>query len=1323
MFKKGLGSTSPESGAYHIYDHGTAVSLTATNAPGWEFDKWVINGAVVIGSSTTITMNNHTTAVAHFMTPTGDSFLTLPFTDPGVIIQQTWRYSAPIGPNPDDRYAHNGIDYIKGAIGQSTWETFDVLAAAEGVAMRSSGGGYGDFVLIRHSKTDGEDRNYFTLYGHLGSIEDKITVRADRWATDYENWTPVSRGQKIGTAGATGVKDKEGNPRPDWIHLHFEVQRGGYAQNKVDPYDIYKTRLYYPGGNNYTGSGSHSLWLKDPLREMEELRGIASGETMRVARTGGLGLRLRVSPDLGAAIVSVMPEGSEITVVGGPQHSGGYDWWQINYDGQQGWAAGSYLVKIEGHDPPGVPTGLGQFRIDGTSVLAGGELKQNRIVLKGNVSQSGDEPAKVQVEVRGIDEAFSRTTHDGSMVSGGRESSVIIPDLANGEYQWRARTVTAQGMSSDWVRFSSEPPDFVVSIPPTLSAFFSHDPIHPLPGTAVNFSAAGSTPIHEIETYKWEFEDDATIKFGQEVNHEFASPGDYIVTLTVTTIHGMSNTYRNEIRVVSSQLIDSVNRLVDNSAMVLDSIQKTSSELAAEADFFMAGMELTTIKGITNLLLEAIIPSESAAANEFLKIGADRMAGEIHNTSDYFQKHFTPLIREEIEDYKNELEQLRSALLDNWPDLNQELEEEFISNLNWRIAGNLGLGNYYFQKTNLPLTFAKLKREDETSWSWKGAKAAFTVGSICAKAAAANYVAAHYAGVSVAKYLVPIGIKYSLIGHNIFLNFDSMIKDAQMGILCQTGANDASIIAKEVFENTKNGLLNVEKKDKPKTPQGKIQVKQMVEEKNKFLKGSYCSRAYAEVNIHNKGDTEASFWITAFYDENHSPVKLLSLPWGLGERTYKIGVISGVADINLSGNSALQDPVILDFLNEDGGEKPSGITAYNLFARTEDGIYLLDTKMDPQWYKLALDESHKALALQSYDTEHDLEEVFDFQLYKYPIRATLEPENIAGEVTGDYLLTISVNNPFEDTVMARVIQDLPPGMDLISSGEGLVKEGRIFWELELQPHGSALCEVLLRLIDSQDEPHMAGAILELYDNINDEWQNFTALPGLIRPAFNDSNLIEGLSAILGKPPAEITFGDLTQIASLDLSTRDIVSAGGLEYLYNLQVLDLRANELTSIFPLRNIAGLKSLDLSSNQLTDVYGLEELIHLDCLDLTGNRITEISALAANSRSGGLGEGAFVDLRGNPLDLTQGSQALEDIQTLIDAGATVDFDFLKGDLNLNGVLDLHDALVVLRHAAGLLELTDFQKKIGKIAADADNGDINVADALMILRVIVARE
>jgi len=94
---------------------------------------------------------------------------------------------------------HSGLD-IGAASGTP------IAAAAPGqVVLVSAGGGYGNYVVIRH------DNGYETLYAHLSDI----WVGQGQW---------VAQGDAIGAVGATG-----------WAtgpHLHFEVRQGGAA---VDP--------------------------------------------------------------------------------------------------------------------------------------------------------------------------------------------------------------------------------------------------------------------------------------------------------------------------------------------------------------------------------------------------------------------------------------------------------------------------------------------------------------------------------------------------------------------------------------------------------------------------------------------------------------------------------------------------------------------------------------------------------------------------------------------------------------------------------------------------------------------------------------------------------------------------------------------------------------------------------------------------------------------------------------------------------------------------------------------------------------------------------
>lgn len=194
-------------------------------------------------------------------------FLTLPFKDSNVKLQSAWEEHV--------RRGTTGIDYIKGTIDEpATWQSFDVVAAADGWAMQSVQPGstnvYGNFVLIRHDKKDGAGNDYFTLYAHLESVASAIPYQ-NRLDIDYDygdpsKWKYVRRGEIIGEAGSTGATS---------IHLHFEVQRKAYAQYRTDPYDLYKTRDYYPGYSNYVGCGSNYLWITDPPYVLGNLKAIS----------------------------------------------------------------------------------------------------------------------------------------------------------------------------------------------------------------------------------------------------------------------------------------------------------------------------------------------------------------------------------------------------------------------------------------------------------------------------------------------------------------------------------------------------------------------------------------------------------------------------------------------------------------------------------------------------------------------------------------------------------------------------------------------------------------------------------------------------------------------------------------------------------------------------------------------------------------------------------------------------------------------------------------------------------------------------------------
>lgn len=76
---------------------------------------------------------------------------------------------------------------------------------------------------------------------------------------------------------------------------------------------------------------------------------VTVGIRVKVGNTEGQNLRLRSGPGMDYTTLVIMPEGTILTVLEGPQPSGGYEWWRLQMeDGTIGWAAANWLVPIAG---------------------------------------------------------------------------------------------------------------------------------------------------------------------------------------------------------------------------------------------------------------------------------------------------------------------------------------------------------------------------------------------------------------------------------------------------------------------------------------------------------------------------------------------------------------------------------------------------------------------------------------------------------------------------------------------------------------------------------------------------------------------------------------------------------------------------------------------------------------------------------------------------------------------------------------------------------------------------------------------------------------
>ena len=178
-----------------------------------------------------------------------DRFLTKPFRDPEVRLQQGWVYTFDPG-----NCAHQGIDYVKGPSNSADWQSFEVIAAAAGIAVLHVSESLGDFVTI---ETIVNGNRYYTLYAHLDNTARELPVGIE---------VPVSRADTIGRAGSTGI-DSNG-----LLHLHFELSINEFGRTqcagvngcgtcRLDPYGLFTTRAFYPG----TGEQAH-YWQRFPPR-------------------------------------------------------------------------------------------------------------------------------------------------------------------------------------------------------------------------------------------------------------------------------------------------------------------------------------------------------------------------------------------------------------------------------------------------------------------------------------------------------------------------------------------------------------------------------------------------------------------------------------------------------------------------------------------------------------------------------------------------------------------------------------------------------------------------------------------------------------------------------------------------------------------------------------------------------------------------------------------------------------------------------------------------------------------------------------------------
>jgi hypothetical protein len=109
---------------------------------------------------------------------------------------------------------------------------------------------------------------------------------------------------------------------------------------------------------------------------------------------------------------------------------------------------------------------INQFKSDSTTVISeGGTTNGKKVVFKAMVFDPEGEQAKLQIELRRLDDAYS------GLVNSGTAAAVAAENLGAANYKWRFRVMDDHLLAGVWAQFSTpNNTDFVVTLETGISS-------------------------------------------------------------------------------------------------------------------------------------------------------------------------------------------------------------------------------------------------------------------------------------------------------------------------------------------------------------------------------------------------------------------------------------------------------------------------------------------------------------------------------------------------------------------------------------------------------------------------------------------------------------------------------------------------------------------------------------------------------------------------------------------------------------------------------------------------------------------------------------
>jgi hypothetical protein len=121
------------------------------------------------------------------------------------------------------------------------------------------------------------------------------------------------------------------------------------AKSQTGPKQARQLNTKRPPANN-SGSGSSSASTGSGTTvNTSASTSTGNGPKVRVANTGGTGVRLRVDASKTARVAAVLPDGTQLEIVGDDKKADGLTWRNVRAPGDgRGWVASDYLVAVSG---------------------------------------------------------------------------------------------------------------------------------------------------------------------------------------------------------------------------------------------------------------------------------------------------------------------------------------------------------------------------------------------------------------------------------------------------------------------------------------------------------------------------------------------------------------------------------------------------------------------------------------------------------------------------------------------------------------------------------------------------------------------------------------------------------------------------------------------------------------------------------------------------------------------------------------------------------------------------------------------------------------